>query len=163
VSIIDARNLPSGTELASDICIVGAGAAGLTLARELAAAGRDVCVVESGGFEPDAALQSLYDLESIGYPPRDNFMSRARYFGGSCNLWAGRSMLLCTSDLEQRDWVSGSGWPLAYAELAEYYPGAGEVLGLPGTLPEDFRQYAELMSASERQLFTASAATTARC
>ena len=72
--------------------MIGAGAAGVTVAQELAAAGRRVCLVESGGFEPDPETQSLYDLDSVGYPQRPNFMSRARYFGGSCNLWAGRSM-----------------------------------------------------------------------
>jgi choline dehydrogenase-like flavoprotein len=132
---------------------VGAGAAGLTLATELIAAGRDVCVIESGGFSPDANIQSLYDLDSVGYPPRANFMSRARQFGGSCNLWAGRSMLLGPADFAVRDWIPNSGWPLAYDELAGYYGQAGRVLDLPGSSPEDFRKYAELMSASERTLF----------
>ena len=45
-------------------------------------------------------------------------MSRARYFGGSCNLWAGRSMKLTELDVTPREWIPQSGWPIAYAELA---------------------------------------------
>jgi choline dehydrogenase-like flavoprotein len=57
LTIIDARTLEDGARLEADICIVGAGAAGLTLALELEAPGRRVLLVESGGFEPDATVQ----------------------------------------------------------------------------------------------------------
>ena len=49
------------------------------------------------------------------------FLSRARYFGGSCNLWAGRSMKLTELDVTPREWIPQSGWPIAYAELEHYY------------------------------------------
>jgi hypothetical protein len=74
LTIVDARTLEDGACLETEVCIVGAGAAGLTLAFELEAAGRAVLVVESGGFEPDETVQSLYDLESIGYPPRPDYL-----------------------------------------------------------------------------------------
>src|SRR5262245_46964380 len=99
MSILDARTLAPGAGLRAEICVVGAGAAGMTLALNLAEAGRDVCLVESGGLRPDDETQRLYDLEVVGYPVRERFMSRARYYGGSCNLWAGRSMRLEESDL----------------------------------------------------------------
>ena len=40
-------------------------------------------------------------------------MSRARYFGGTSNLWAGRSMRLAPFDFRVRDWVPHSGWPIS--------------------------------------------------
>jgi choline dehydrogenase-like flavoprotein len=58
-------------------------------------------------------------------------MSRARYFGGSCNLWAGRSMALNPIDFENRSWVPHSGWPIPHEEVARYYPRAAQILGLP--------------------------------
>jgi choline dehydrogenase-like flavoprotein len=67
------------TVLETDICIVGAGAAGITIAGQLDGTSRDVCLVEAGGRTPDQETQSLYDLENLGYPIRENFMSRARY------------------------------------------------------------------------------------
>jgi choline dehydrogenase-like flavoprotein len=153
MSIIDVRKLPHLTHFATDVCIVGAGAAGITLAQELAGTALDVCLVESGGFAADPQTQSLYDLESTGDALRENYMSRARYFGGSCNLWAGRSMLLSESDLQPRDWVPDSGWPISYAELAAYYPRAGAILELPGVTVPDFDRYRSRISADEKEIF----------
>jgi choline dehydrogenase-like flavoprotein len=147
VSFIDAREMREPATIDTDICIVGAGAAGITLATQLLPTGRDICLIESGGFAPDAATQSLYDLESTGYSQRENYMSRARYFGGSCNLWAGRSMQLNPLDFEQRDWVPHSGWPIAYEDVAVHYPAAARILGLPD--PE----LRERLSHHEQKIF----------
>jgi flavin-dependent dehydrogenase len=46
----DAREVPAGVVLETDVCVVGAGAAGITLARELASAPFGVVVLESGGL-----------------------------------------------------------------------------------------------------------------
>ena len=83
MSLIDINNLESNSLITADICIVGAGAAGITLATALDGLCHTVCLIESGSYGPDEATQSLYDLEIAGYPVRENFMSRARYFGGS--------------------------------------------------------------------------------
>jgi choline dehydrogenase-like flavoprotein len=151
LSIVDARTFED-SGLQTDVCIVGAGAAGITLAIELTRAGREVCLLESGDFVPDHDTQSLHDLESIGYPPRANYMSRARYFGGSCNLWAGRSMLLSEFDFSTRPWVPHSGWPIPHAELARHYPQAAEMLRLPGGHRFAIGAHRRRMSDDERHL-----------
>ena len=46
--IVDARSLPRNTVVDADVCIVGAGAAGITLAREFRNQPFSVCLVESG-------------------------------------------------------------------------------------------------------------------
>ncbi len=137
----------------AQVCIVGAGAAGLALACELDAAGVQVLLVESGGFDLDEQVQALYDLQSTGYPLRDSYMSRARYFGGSCKLWAGRSMPLNPIDFEPRDWVGGSGWPIPYAELMSCYAAAGRVLELPELDEAALPRYRRQFSADEARLF----------
>src|SRR5262249_55957117 len=80
-------------------------------------------------------------------------MSRARYFGGTCNLWAGRSMRLTPFDLSPREWIPHSGWPLPYEELERCYVKASKILKLPsaGALQKvvDTRQ----MSVTEQRLF----------
>lgn len=153
MSLIDARQLESGSELAAQVCIIGAGAAGLTLASSLEGSGIDVCLLESGGMQPESRTQALYDIESVGYPIRENFMSRARYYGGSCNLWAGRSMRFGPGDLEAREWISNSGWPLDHAELARYYPGAARVLQLPDTGLFDAVAHEPSLTGDERRLY----------
>ena len=125
----DATDLPPASTIDVDICVVGAGVAGLTVALELDGGPQTVCVVESGGFGPDEETQSLYELDVAGYPVRENFMSRARYFGGTSNLWAGRAMALTAIDFQRRNWVPFSGWPIGYEEVDRYYPAAARILG----------------------------------
>src|SRR4030095_15094510 len=60
-------------------------------------------------------------------------MARALYFGGTSNLWAGRSMRLDPIDFEHREWVPDSGWPITLADVASYYARAESVLELPDT------------------------------
>jgi choline dehydrogenase-like flavoprotein len=114
--VIDVNELESNSVITADICIVGSGAAGMTLATELDGGSQSVCLVESGSYGPDEATQSLYGFEVSGYPIRENFMSRARYFGGSCNLWAGRSMKLTELDVMPREWIPRGGWPITYKD-----------------------------------------------
>jgi choline dehydrogenase-like flavoprotein len=128
---IDARGLPQKTRIDTGVCIIGGGVAGMSIAQDFIDARQDVCLVESGGFSVDGDTQSLYDFQSVGYPVRPNFMARARYFGGTSNLWAGRSMRLDPIDLSPREWVPNSGWPIAYAELERFYPRAERLLELP--------------------------------
>jgi len=131
LSILDARTLDRETTVTTDVCVAGAGAAGITLALQVARSGRKVCLVEGGAFEVEEETQSLHDLDCIGYPIRENFMSRARYYGGTCNTWAGRSMRLSEADFGARPWVPHSGWPIGENELAADYRNAARLLGLP--------------------------------
>jgi choline dehydrogenase-like flavoprotein len=153
MGIIDLQQHPELTRLETDVCVVGAGAAGITLAMELANSALDVCLIEGGGFAADAQQQALYNLESSGYPLREDYMSRARQFGGSCNLWAGRSMPLNEIDLQPRDWVPHSGWPINYRELTADYERAAEVLELPPMDAAGLSRYGGMMSADEAQFF----------
>ena len=141
MTIHDANKLPDGSRIESDVCIIGAGAAGITLANALGRGKVKVCLLESGGFKIDEEVQGLYDVKNVGYPVRENFMSRVRYFGGSCNLWAGRSMRLSPVDFKKRDWVPNSGWPIDYLEIEPFYVLAEQLLRLPA-----FADFEELHS-----------------
>ena len=63
---IDARSVPTGTNLETDVCIVGAGAAGITLGRELISSGFRVAIFESGDIDFQEATQDLYAGDNIG-------------------------------------------------------------------------------------------------
>ena len=51
--IIEARNIDPNASLDSDVCIVGGGTAGITLAREFIGQQFRVCLLESGGALPE--------------------------------------------------------------------------------------------------------------
>lgn len=99
---------------------MGAGAAGITLARKLASRGVDVVLLESGGLEPEPEIQALHRGEADGaaYPPLDTM--RLRYLGGTTNHWEGQSALLDPEDFAPRAWVPDSGWPIAHREYLRY-------------------------------------------
>jgi choline dehydrogenase-like flavoprotein len=48
--------------ITADVCIIGAGAAGITLAREFLGTHFRVVVVESGGLDNEALVQKLNEL-----------------------------------------------------------------------------------------------------
>jgi choline dehydrogenase-like flavoprotein len=126
----DARNIVSGTNVATTVCIVGAGAAGITLALELEQRGIDCCILESGGFSPDDGSRDLYRGTAVGLPYRFADGCRSRYLGGSSNCWGGWCRPLDPWDFEQRDWIAHSGWPLDLAELLPFYRRAQKLLQL---------------------------------
>lgn len=119
--ITDARELENGARVEADICIVGAGPAGISLALELEASHHKVVLLESGGFESEGATQALYEGENVGRDYIPLIAARARYFGGSSNHWTGQCRPLDPLDFEQRDWVPNSGWPFGRKELDPFY------------------------------------------
>lgn len=127
---IDARGLPDGTTVQSDLCIVGAGAAGIALAHELRGQPFRVCLLESGGFDCDDATQSLYEGQMTGRPgtwvvvpegANPLSVTRLRCFGGTTNIWGGFSRLLDDVDFEVRDGIPYSGWPFPRSHLLPFY------------------------------------------
>lgn len=124
-----------GGELTTQTCIIGAGAAGITLARRLLAAGHEVLLLESGGADYEKTSAELNTGDSIGQPYYDLDHARLRFFGGTTAIWGGRCAELNPIDFAKRDWVPHSGWPLTYADLVPYYRQARVSLGLPETMP----------------------------
>ena len=144
--ILDAGDIPKGTHLSFDLCIIGAGPAGLTLASRLAAPGRQICLLESGGVVRDRATDRLAAGASTGRPYHPLHKAGVRALGGSSNHWHAeapgpwpvdggmRSRPLDPVDFEQRSWVSESGWPIRAEELTPYYGRAEAMCGMVETL-----------------------------
>jgi choline dehydrogenase-like flavoprotein len=125
--ILDANDVDEGDTISADLCIVGAGPAGLTLADRLISAGLDIVVLESGGDAWDERTQALADGLLTGERFRFNgaevtpATSRLRQLGGTSNHWTGQCRPLDPHDFEVRDAVAHSGWPITFDELAPYY------------------------------------------
>jgi choline dehydrogenase-like flavoprotein len=115
-----------------DLCIVGAGAAGLALAAEFLGTPWRVIVLESGLREPDALGDDLNLLESVGLRHDGWRDGRVRSLGGTTRAWGGQLVPMRASELAPRSWVPGSGWPLELQELEPYYRRAERVLRIEG-------------------------------
>jgi choline dehydrogenase-like flavoprotein len=133
---IDGRQIPDQEILNADICIVGAGPAGITVARELNGQDYRVILLESGDFEGRPEVQDLNQGSLTGDPFVGPYYMRKRFFGGTANIWpirmgdgriGVRYVPLDPLDFEKRDWVPYSGWPISRADLDPYYERAHKV------------------------------------
>jgi choline dehydrogenase-like flavoprotein len=130
--IVDLRAWDGPAAIDTDLCIVGAGPAGLAVALEMLGSGHDVVVLAGGGLEPDADAQALYSGEqaATSHDYFDLAGCRARRFGGTSTMWSGRCARLAPEDFRPRDWVEGSGWPFDHVELLPYYRRSESLLRL---------------------------------
>lgn len=144
----DLANYPDGTVIETDIAIIGAGAAGITIAREFIGQNREVWLIESGGLDFDDATQALYKGDITGNPYYALDVARLRYFGGTTNHWGGHCRPLDPIDFEKRSWVPDSGWPITRADLDPFYERAQPVCQL-GPYKYDEADWPEL----QKQLF----------
>lgn len=112
-----------------DLCVVGAGPAGISIARQFDGTPTEVCLVESGGFERDPRTDALHEGDNAGHDYSITG-SRLRFFGGTSNHWEGFCAPLNELDFENRDWVPHSGWPITRATLDPYYERAHRILDL---------------------------------
>ncbi len=116
----DLREHEDGASFEADLCIIGAGAAGISIAREFVGTRWRLLVVESGGREFEEATQDLYKGPS-NMPEAPIDVQRLRMFGGSTVHWGGNCRPLDEADFLPRDWVPRSGWPFPRAELDAFY------------------------------------------
>ena len=121
---MDARTVPAGSTLETDLAIIGGGPTGIALALALANTPIRVLLLESGGMERDEDTQALYKGRETGVPYIPLDAGRLRYFGGSSNHWGGYCRPLDTIDFEEREWLPHSGWPFGREEIDAYFPRA---------------------------------------
>lgn len=126
----DLRSLGDKAVIDTDVCIVGAGAAGISMALSLVGSGLKVCLLEGGGAEFEDDSQALYQGAETGLPYYPLDACRLRFFGGTTNHWGGRSQPLAPWDLTRRAWVPRSGWPIGFQDIAPYYPRAQQLCSL---------------------------------
>lgn len=149
--MIDARRIPTGDIIETDVCIIGAGPAGITIAHELAGQPMQVCLLETGGLEPNEEIQQLATGEgdTIGDSYPGAYWMRHRQYGGTAHRWnidldqrgpGVRYVPFDPIDFEKKDWVPHSGWPFDKSELDPYYARAQVTckIGSYAYQPEDW-------------------------
>ena len=130
------------------LIVIGAGPAGLTLARRFeqrasrqmdadaghrqGAASDRVLLIESGAASASPGeAQALSEVEAAGAFPADYYWRHSRRgLGGTSQVWSG----LCA--VMERRAFDGGEWPIRYEELAAYYPDAARWLRLPSAVHE---------------------------
>jgi choline dehydrogenase-like flavoprotein len=126
----DLRDFPSNSILRYDICIVGTGPAGISVAKQLLGTDLKIAILESGGLEPESEYQELNEGINSGpcYLSLDS--SRLRCFGGAGKLWAGHCAPFKSDEFDKKSYVPLSGWPISLDDLKIYYKQAAEMLGI---------------------------------
>ena len=121
----------------AQLCIIGAGPAGLTVAREFVGGRVDVLVLESGGSPEISQAQDLNAGDNLGVTYSGLRATRHRGLGGTVQLWntvVGDQVGAKFAPLDPGDFETSpaglSGWPIGYYEMSSYYERAQSVCGL---------------------------------
>lgn len=124
------NDLSPEASLTYDICIVGSGPAGISVAKTLLDSDLKVIMLESGGMLPEAEYQQLNKGENAGPSFLSLDASRLRCFGGASGLWAGHCSPFKSDEFDKKEFIPLSGWPISIDDLNEYYKEAAEMLGI---------------------------------
>lgn len=119
-----------------DVVVVGAGAAGVTVARKLGEQGLRVALTEGGQYDLTADSQALYETNVIGHP-YSTTGTRMRMFGGGTNCWGG---YVCAQDADTfapRDDLHAPypGWPVPKAAFDPYFAEALRIVDIDPEAP----------------------------
>lgn len=145
--ITGAHSFPDEHHIDTDIAIVGAGAAGITLAMELRGSGHRVTLFESGNRGLEDETQDLYRGETRGFPTLPLDASRLRMFGGTTNHWTGLCLELDDVDFEQRDGLPYTGWPISKSELRPFYDRARAYVEINPDDPHNLQRWVDFAGA----------------
>ncbi len=145
MALHDVRRLDS-PKIEADVCVVGAGAAGISIARELTGQSCRVALLESGDLVFRHRPQFLYLGDNVGTPSYSPGKSRFRMFGGSTTRWGGQCRPLDAIDFEAREGLPYTGWPFGRETLEPYYRRAQSLCNLG---PFDYRPSAWIHADSE--------------
>ncbi|MDR3414526.1 MAG: GMC family oxidoreductase [Formivibrio sp.] len=134
---VDLGELEDPVSIQTDLCIVGSGPAGSSIAKEFAGSMIQVLVIEGGGTEESTADQALYTVENVGAIRAPQEGVRNRVVGGSSHGWSGRCTSFDEIDFESRAWVPNSGWPITFEEVRPFSDRSRAHLGLGPNVYDD--------------------------
>lgn len=133
-----------------DVIIIGSGAGGGTLARELASSGKKILILERGDWLPRESenwnvgsvfVDGRYISEDKWYDSKGKaFQPQVHYYvGGATKLYGAALYRLRKEDFEEMKHHDGlsPAWPITYDELEPYYTRAEELYQVHGERGRD--------------------------
>jgi choline dehydrogenase-like flavoprotein len=111
---------PGATTHEADVCVIGSGPAGLSVARALVDQGMRVVIVEAGPMTP-VLRDAPGTIESTRRAYPGGTRGRAFGLGGTSALWGGQLLPLREHETRSRPSVGAIAWPAAYAEISRHY------------------------------------------
>lgn len=138
------RHFAPDTTIRTDVVVVGAGPIGIATALELARAGVEVAIVESGLDRNDRSAQELavFDSRQDDYFHSPSELAVRRQVGGTSALWGGRCVKFDAIDYEDRPITARAPWPIGYEDVEPYlqracdWAGCGRALFNARDIPE---------------------------
>lgn len=132
--IRDITTYPSDSTVACDVCIIGGGAAGISMALEMSKSSKlKIILLEAGGREYDNTQQSQYEGTVVGRQYYNLAYDRVRRIGGSTNHWGGWCTPLSKEDLAGPTWAPENRWPISWEALASHYSRAAALVQIENT------------------------------
>jgi len=135
--LIDLNKMEQQPEGRYDVCVVGAGAAGITIALKLAEKGKRVALCEAGELDYSVESQEVYAGRVIGDPYFELDSARLRFFGGSTNHWGGWSKSFEPGDFERGYMGEEYQWPIGFDDVNAYLHEACKIVEVDSTFSED--------------------------
>jgi choline dehydrogenase-like flavoprotein len=126
----------------SQVCIIGAGVAGLVAASRLVDGGMDVILLEAGGLALEERSQRFYDPVMVGATHTGSTAGRFRVFGGSSTRWGGQLLPYTPDIFEPPAGAPSPPWPIRDSDLAPFYPAVERLMEV-----DDLPFSAELLPA----------------
>ena len=126
----DAKNLKKFKIIDADICIIGAGIAGLSIAESLKGSGIKICIFEAGSKNYEINNSNLFDVKNIGKPHRGSKTGRFRVFGGSSTRWGGQALPFKKEIFLDRSYINIPKWVLNKEELEPYIKKAEKFINI---------------------------------
>ena len=135
------------TTIQTQVCVIGAGTAGIFLSQQLRKLGIRVVLLEAGDELARKPVEVDQRCVQRGIRYRGADTGRSFGLGGTSVLWGGQLIPLSPTDLEARPSVDFDAWPIEYSELLPYFSVVKKQLGLGSIGEVDGCQYRpELLS-----------------
>ncbi|MDA9609191.1 GMC oxidoreductase [Candidatus Pelagibacter sp.] len=114
-----------------DVCIFGAGPAGISLALKLQNDNKRILICEAGDENYSEQSQNCYKGIVKGDEYFDLDVTRLRYLGGSSNHWGGWCRTFNEMDFNRGDIGEYLIWPIEKKDIDPFFDETVKIIGLP--------------------------------